>query len=110
MDSFSQPSILGRDGPQISKSMAPISNPGSAASAHESIDVKVDFPTPPFPDSTRTLWCIFARRLFIKGKSGSGPLGRDSQISLLAHPAQASDFPAFSLSGPGQCSGSGVGR
>lgn len=33
---------------------------------------------------------------------GSGPLGAEAQASWLGHPAQASDFPADSDSGPGQ--------
>jgi len=40
--------------------------------------------------------------------SGSGPLGAEAHIAWLGHPAQESDFPAVSDSGPGQCSGSGA--
>lgn len=42
--------------------------------------------------------------------SGSGPLGAEAQIAWLGQPAQASDCPACSDSGPGQCSGSGATR
>ncbi|KAH3675112.1 hypothetical protein WICMUC_002768 [Wickerhamomyces mucosus] len=101
------PNILGNDGPQISKSIAPISNSSSAAKAHDNIEVKVDFPTPPFPDNTRILCLIVDNLSFIMGISGSGPFGKDSQISLLEQSVHASPLPAFSDSGPGQCSGSG---
>lgn len=42
------------------------------------------------------------------GISGSGPLGSDSHMFWFGQPLQASPWPAFSDSGPGQCSGSGA--
>ena len=44
----------------------------------------------------------------MRGMSGSGPLGADAQTAWFGHPAQESAVPAFSDSGPGQCSGSGA--
>lgn len=49
----SKPSILGIEGPQMSKSINPTSFP-CAASANASCAENVLFPTPPFPDSTST--------------------------------------------------------
>ena len=43
-------------------------------------------------------------RSVIRGMSGSGPFGADAHIAWLGHPAQLSARPAFSDSGPGQCS------
>lgn len=42
--------------------------------------------------------------------SGSGPLGAEAHICWLGQPAHESAVPAFSDSGPGQCSGSGATR
>lgn len=66
--------------------------------------VKVDLPTPPLPERTRTLCRTPLSRAVMTGISGSGPLGVEAQICWLGHPAQASPLPAWSDSGPGQCS------
>ena len=64
------------------------------------------FPTPPFPLNTNIFLRTADIRSRMRGRAGSGPLGLlDAHISWLAHPAQASDFPARSESTPGQCSG-----
>jgi hypothetical protein len=102
--SVSTPIILGIDGPQISVSMIPTVESGFAAKACESSDDNVDFPTPPFPESTRILCRIPDKRDVIIGMSGSGPLGAEAHIDWLGQPLQASPCPACSDSGPGQCS------
>jgi len=73
----SKPSILGIEGPQMSKSINPTSFP-CAASANASCAENVLFPTPPFPDNTSTC---------------GSPRQRDhpnhpSRRSQLIHPAQ----------------------
>ena len=66
--------------------------------------LKVDFPTPPLPESTRILCLTEASRAVMRGMSGSGPLGAEAHIAWLGHPAQESALPAVADSGPGQCS------
>jgi hypothetical protein len=46
----------------------------------------------------------------MRGMSGSGPFGAEAHICWFGHPSQASALPAWSDSGPGQCSGSGAAR
>lgn len=78
---------------------------GLDANACARREEKVDLPTPPFPDKTRILCRIEARRAVIIGISGSGPLGAAAQMAWLGQPLHASPLPACSDSGPGQCSG-----
>lgn len=77
---------------------------GLDANACASSEENVDFPTPPFPDRTRILCRIEERRAVITGMSGSGPLGAAAQMAWLGQPLHASLLPAWSDSGPGQCS------
>lgn len=73
----------------------------SVANAQPNCAVNVLFPTPPLPLSTRIFRLTDVIRSLINGSAGSGPLGfEDAQISWLAQPAQASDLPACSDSGP----------
>lgn len=92
-------------GPQISISHTPTCVVGDCANAYASMEVNVDFPTPPFPERIRSLWTTVDMRAWINGRSGSGPLGAVAHIFWLGQLAQASPCPAFSDSGPGQCSG-----
>jgi hypothetical protein len=73
----------------------------SEANAQPSWAVKVDLPTPPFPDSTKIFRFTLDIRLVMKGRDGSGPFGvLEAQISWLAQPSHASAFPANSDSVP----------
>lgn len=92
-------------GPQISISQTPTCVVGDCANAYASMEVNVDLPTPPFPERIKSLWATVDMRAWINGRSGSGPLGAVAHIFWLGQLAQASPWPAFSDSGPGQCSG-----
>jgi len=71
----SMPSILGAEGPQMSMSSSPTSLP-AAASANASCAAKVLLPTPPLPESTRTLCLMVERRSAIATRSvGVGGFG-----------------------------------
>jgi hypothetical protein len=104
MVSVSTPIILGIEGPHISVSIIPTVEFGFAANACESSDENVDFPTPPFPESTSILCRMPDRRAVMSGMSGSGPLGAEAHIDWFGQPLHASPLPACSDSGPGQCS------
>ena len=92
----------------MSVSMIPTTLAGLEANAWASMVVKVDFPTPPLPERMSILCLMPESRALMRGISGSGPFGADSQIVWLGHPAQASPLPARLDSGPGQCSFSHV--
>ena len=78
----------------------------SAANAHPSCAVKVDFPTPPFPDRIRILRLTLDMRCLINGNDGSGNfVAPDAHIDWFSQPAQASDLPASSDSVPYMKSG-----
>ena len=85
----------------------------SAARAQPSWEVKVDFPTPPFPLSTRIFRLTPASRSLIIGiVVGSWVVDLDwpdAQMSWFGHPSHASTLPARSDSVPGQWSGAFVG-
>ena len=85
----------------------------SAARAQPSWEVKVDFPTPPFPLSTRIFRFTPASRSLIIGiVVGSWVVDLawpDAQMSWFGHPSHASTLPARSDSVPGQWSGAFAG-
>lgn len=74
--------------------MRPTVESGLAAKACASSEENVDFPTPPFPESTKILCRMPAKRAVIKGISGSGPLGVEAQMAWFGQPLQASPLPA----------------
>ena len=75
----------------------------SAARALDTREVTVLLPTPPFPESMRTLFLTDDNLSFTKAIPGSGNfVAPEEQIFWFGHPAQAETFPALSLCVPGQ--------
>lgn len=69
------------------------------------------FPTPPLPESTRTL-CFTAvrrRRAMADIDGSGGAVVPDVQAFWLGQPAHVSAFPAVEEAGPGQAGGASAG-
>ena len=64
----------------MSVSIIPTVDSGFAAKACDKSDEKVDFPTPPLPESTNILCLMPASRAVMIGISGSGPFGAEAHI------------------------------
>jgi hypothetical protein len=74
---------------------------GSDANAQPNCAAKVDLPTPPLPERTRTLRFTCVMRSRTSGNAGSGSFATpDAHTSWLGQPAHAADLPASSDSVP----------
>lgn len=104
--SFKTPNIRGCDGPQMSMSRtAKFLSGFRSAIVRANIEVTVLLPTPPFPDTTNSLFLTSAKRSFTNSMAGSGPfVAPDAHRFWFGQPAHADVLPAASLSVPGQCS------
>jgi len=80
-------------GPQISKSKTPTLYPLLARSNESCVD-SVLFPTPPFPDRTRSLFLICEMGEYSDCGLVLGAFAEAAQAEALGHPAQPSAVPA----------------
>jgi len=98
---FYNPNILGIEGPQISISINPTSNP-FLANKNAIYEDTVLLPTPPLPENTNILCLISAIFFSIFSKLGSFyyifPV---EQAYYIGHPSQLLAFPAYSDLTPG---------
>lgn len=99
---FYKPNILGIEGPQISISINPTSNP-FLANIKAIYEETVLFPTPPLPENTNILCFISAIFFSIFSKLGSFYyIFPDEQACYIGHPSQLLALPAYSDFTPGQ--------
>ena len=98
----SNPSMRGTLGPHMSMSSSPTSISCSSlrprcANVYANCVDTVDFPTPPFPESTKIMFFTFANLCFTSSRVGSSlRASPDAQIDQLGQPEHASLFPASS--------------